>query len=50
MKEALNAALKADVIVFCGGISASLEGEESPLEIEGFSHGDRTDINLPRTQ
>ncbi len=50
MKEALDAALKADIIVFCGGISASLEGEESPLEIEGFSHGDRTNIDLPKTQ
>ncbi len=50
MKQALSAAQKADVIVFCGGISASLEGEESPLEIEGFSHGDRTNIDLPKPQ
>jgi beta-glucosidase len=49
-KEALDAAQKADVIIFCGGISASLEGEEMPLEIEGFSHGDRTSLNLPATQ
>lgn len=49
-KEALEAAAKADVVVFCGGISADLEGEEMPLEIDGFSHGDRTHINLPKVQ
>jgi beta-glucosidase len=49
-KEALDAAAKADVVIFCGGISADLEGEEMPLEIDGFSHGDRTHINLPKVQ
>jgi len=49
-KEALDAAAKADVVIFCGGISADLEGEEMPLEIDGFSHGDRTHINLPKIQ
>ncbi|MEI7830457.1 MAG: glycoside hydrolase family 3 C-terminal domain-containing protein [Prolixibacteraceae bacterium] len=49
-KEALDAAAKADVVVFCGGISADLEGEEMPLVIDGFSHGDRTHINLPQIQ
>jgi beta-glucosidase len=48
--EALSAAKKADVIIFCGGISANLEGEEMPLDIDGFSHGDRTHINLPANQ
>jgi len=49
-KEALDAASKADVVIFCGGISAELEGEEMPLVIDGFSHGDRTHINLPQIQ
>jgi beta-glucosidase len=49
-KEALDAAAKADVVIFCGGISANLEGEEMPLVIDGFSHGDRTHINLPAVQ
>ena len=49
-REALEAASKSDVIIFCGGISAELEGEEMPLEIDGFSHGDRTHINLPKVQ
>ncbi len=49
-KEALAAAAEADVVIFCGGISAELEGEEMPLVIDGFSHGDRTHINLPKIQ
>jgi len=49
-KEAIDAATKADVVIFCGGISAELEGEEMPLVIDGFSHGDRTHINLPKIQ
>ncbi len=49
-KEALDAAMKADVVIFCGGISSNLEGEEMPLVIEGFSHGDRTSLDLPSVQ
>lgn len=49
-KEALEAAKKADVIIFCGGISSNLEGEEMKLETDGFAHGDRTHINLPSIQ
>jgi beta-glucosidase len=49
-KEALDAATKAAVVIFCGGITAYLEGEEMPLVIDGFSHGDRTHINLPAVQ
>ena len=37
-------------VVFVGGISAALEGEEMPVQIEGFKGGDRTDIELPRVQ
>jgi beta-glucosidase len=49
-KEALYAASEADVIVFCGGISSNLEGEEMKIQTTGFAHGDRTDINLPKIQ
>ncbi|MFV1976274.1 MAG: glycoside hydrolase family 3 C-terminal domain-containing protein, partial [Candidatus Scalindua sp.] len=49
-KEALEAANRSDVIIFCGGISPNLEGEEMPIEVEGFSHGDRTNIKLPAIQ
>lgn len=48
--DALLAAKSADVIIFTGGISAELEGEEMDVELEGFDHGDRTDLRLPREQ
>ena len=37
-------------VIFVGGISPALEGEEMPVEIEGFKGGDRTSIELPRVQ
>ncbi len=40
----------ADVIVFVGGISPRLEGEEMPVDAEGFRKGDRTNIELPNIQ
>ncbi|TCD28339.1 glycosyl hydrolase [Pedobacter psychrodurus] len=40
----------ADVIVFVGGIAASLEGEAMPVSVEGFKGGDRTNIELPKIQ
>ena len=41
---------KCDAIVFCGGLSPSLEGEELQVELPGFHKGDRTAIELPRSQ
>lgn len=40
----------ADAIVFIGGISPSLEGEEMPVNVSGFNKGDRTSIALPEVQ
>jgi beta-glucosidase len=40
----------AEVIVACVGLSPSLEGEEMPVKLEGFSGGDRTEITLPAVQ
>lgn len=40
----------ADVILFAGGISPRLEGEEMPVETEGFYKGDRTTTALPAVQ
>jgi len=40
----------ADVIIFAGGISAKLEGEDMPVSLEGFKGGDRTNIALPAVQ
>ena len=39
-----------DKVVFVGGIAPSLEGEEMPVNIEGFKGGDRTNIELPKVQ
>lgn len=39
-----------DIVVFAGGISPRLEGEEMPIDIPGFSGGDRTNIELPDVQ
>ncbi|MDF2191265.1 beta-glucosidase [Paraflavitalea sp. CAU 1676] len=40
----------ADVIVFAGGISPQLEGEEMRVDYPGFLGGDRTTIALPSVQ
>ncbi len=40
----------ADVILFAGGISPQLEGEEMPVNAPGFNGGDRTSILLPTVQ
>ena len=40
----------ADVILFVGGISPRLEGEEMRVTVEGFKGGDRTNIELPTIQ
>jgi beta-glucosidase len=50
MVRALQAAGKADVIVAVMGLSPWLEGEEMPVQVDGFAGGDRTDIALPRPQ
>jgi beta-glucosidase len=48
--EALKLAAKSDIIVFVGGISPELEGEEMPVKIDGFSGGDRTHLDIPKNQ
>ena len=49
-EELLRKISPADVIVFVGGISPSLEGEEMPVSVPGFNKGDRTSIHLPAVQ
>ena len=39
-----------DKVVFVGGISPALEGEEMPVYIDGFKGGERTSIELPLVQ
>ena len=39
-----------ETVIFAGGISSRLEGEEMHVSVPGFSAGDRTDIELPQVQ
>ncbi|WP_102408436.1 glycoside hydrolase family 3 C-terminal domain-containing protein [Parabacteroides bouchesdurhonensis] len=41
---------EADIIIYAGGISPRLEGEEMPVDEAGFHKGDRTDLELPAIQ
>ena len=41
---------EVDAIIFVGGISPTLEGEEMPVNTHGFCDGDRTTISLPEVQ
>ena len=45
-----NRVKDADAIVFVGGISPQLEGEEMRVDYPGFNGGDRTSILLPAVQ
>jgi beta-glucosidase len=46
----VKAAKEADVVVLVLGLSQRLEGEEMSIKIDGFSGGDRTNLNLPAVQ
>ena len=48
--DALHAAQQADVVIFVGGLTADLEGEEMKVNYPGFAGGDRTDLRLPASQ
>ncbi len=48
--ELLKKLQGVDVVVFAGGLSTLLEGEEMPVSYPGFKGGDRTDIELPSVQ
>ncbi len=50
MKALANKVKDADAIIYAGGISPQLEGEEMPVNAPGFLGGDRTTINLPAIQ
>lgn len=39
-----------DTVIFAGGLSTLLEGEEMPVSFPGFKGGDRTNIELPAVQ
>ncbi len=50
VEDALDAARAADVVIFVGGLTADVEGEEMQVSFPGFAGGDRTDIALPSSQ
>ena len=49
-QETISQLKGIDKVIFVGGISAALEGEEMPVDIDGFKGGDRTHIELPKVQ
>ena len=49
-QEVISQLKGIDKVVFVGGISPALEGEEMPVDIDGFKGGDRTNIELPKVQ
>ena len=48
--QAVAVAHQADVVVAFVGLSPSLEGEEMPVQLDGFHGGDRTKIGMPQLQ
>jgi beta-glucosidase len=49
-QAAIDAARAADVVIFVGGLTGDVEGEEMNVSFPGFAGGDRTDIVLPANQ
>ena len=50
LAKAEAAARGTDAVVAFVGLSPDVEGEELPIDVAGFNHGDRTDIALPAVQ
>ena len=50
LDQAVEAAKQSEVTIAFVGLSPSLEGEEMPVKLAGFSGGDRTSIDLPAAQ
>lgn len=50
LENALAAAREADHILLALGLSPDIEGEEMKIDIDGFTGGDRTSIQLPACQ
>ena len=48
--EAIDAAKQSDVVLFFGGLTGDVEGEEMKVPYPGFAGGDRTSIDLPSSQ
>lgn len=50
MNATLEKLKDTEIVIFAGGISPLLEGEEMKVSAAGFKGGDRTDIELPAVQ
>lgn len=50
LAQAVDAAKKSDAVILVLGLNQRLEGEEMPIQVDGFKGGDRTHLNLPKTQ
>lgn len=50
LKALVRSAADADVVIYCGGLSPRIEGEELKVQLPGFRGGDRTSIELPQAQ
>ncbi|MBN2613164.1 MAG: glycoside hydrolase family 3 C-terminal domain-containing protein [Bacteroidales bacterium] len=48
--DLINKLKGIETVVFVGGLSGKLEGEEMPVSYPGFKGGDRTHIELPLVQ
>ena len=48
--DLINKLKGIDVVIYAGGLSGNLEGEEMPVSFPGFKGGDRTNIELPAVQ
>lgn len=49
-EAAIAAARDAEVVIFVGGLTSQIEGEEMRVSLPGFAGGDRTDLRLPASQ
>lgn len=50
MAKAVELSRSSDIVIFAGGLSPRLEGEEMKVPYAGFEGGDRTCIELPAPQ
>jgi len=50
LEKAASVAQSSDIVLLVLGLSQRLEGEEMPIDIDGFKGGDRTHLQLPAVQ
>jgi beta-glucosidase len=49
-QTAVDAANQSDLVIMVLGLSPTIEGEEMKIQLDGFSGGDRTKLDLPQSQ